>query len=563
MPSSATIQPKPPGPGSACAPSCNIARHLSAQAASAPDRSALVVAAADGSYARWSFAELDQLSNRYANALARAGIERGTRTLMLVPHGIEFVGLTFALLKLGAVPVLIDPGMGLQRLLTCAQQAEPEAMIGIPKAQVVRLLRKRLFPQVRTVVTVGRRWGWGGYTLRELVAGASSEAPPAVGAAHETAAILFTSGATGAPKGVVFTHGVFDAQVRLIRDRYGIAPGEVDLATFPLFALFDPGMGVTCVIPRMNPTRPASAEPALILRAIRDQQATSSFGSPALWDRVSAYCIAHGETLQPLKRVLIAGAPVAGRIVEQLRLVLPEGADVHTPYGATESLPVASISGSEVLAGCLAASRAAKGTCVGTTFPEVTARVIRITDDAIPEWSDDLVMPDGEPGEITVAGPMVTHEYYGRPEATAVAKIRDGERVWHRIGDIGYRDGEGRLWFCGRKAHRVQTAHGVRFSVQCEGVFHAHPRVHRCALVGVGPIGRQTPVLVVEPAEGDWPRGRGAEQLRAELRELARRQPVTADVERFLFCRALPVDVRHNAKIDREALARWAARRCG
>lgn len=546
--------------------SVNIARHLAEWAAREPARPALVMARgfdAGGQphYDRWSFAELEAYSNRCAHGLTRAGFQRGMRVLVMVPQGLDFVGLTFALLKMGAVPVLIDPGMGLKRMLACIRSAEPEGFIGIPLAHAVRVLRRRYFAHVRRHVTVGKRWFWGGPTLTSLTRQTLSEFTTAAAAPDEVAAILFTSGATGPPKGVVFTHGIFDAQVRQISEIYGIEPGEVDMAAFPLFALFDPGMGVTCVIPDMNPTRPADADPAKIMAALRDQAATSCFGSPALWDKVSRYCLEQGLTLpRTLRRVLIAGAPVAGRIIENLRRVLPEHADVHTPYGATESLPVASISGREVLDGCLDLSRAGAGTCVGKPVPEIEVRFIRITDEPLETWSEDLPVAEGEPGEIVVAGAVVTRAYFNLPHATAAAKILEGERVWHRIGDVGYRDAEGRLWYCGRKAHRVRTAGGTMFSVCCEGVFNAHPEVHRCALVGVGTPGAAEPVIVIELAGGELPAGARAHALVRELRALGKAHGPTQAIQRVLFHFSFPVDIRHNAKIDREALAAWAAR---
>ena len=592
--------------------SANIARHLEAWAIRDPARPALVMARgfdAGGRphYDRWTFAELDAYANRCARGLAGAGFERGMRVLVMVPQGLDFVGLTFALLKIGAVPVLIDPGMGLKRMLACIRSAEPEGFIGIPIAHAVRVLRPGHFRTTRRHVTVGRRWFWGGPTLAGLTRQSKPEYAAVSAGGDEVAAILFTSGATGPPKGVVFTHGIFDAQVRQISELYGIEPGEVDVAGFPLFALFDPGMGVTCVIPDMNPTRPADADPEKILAALRDQKATSCFGSPALWDKVSRHCLDKGIKLpEALRRVLIAGAPVAGRIIENLRRILPDEADVHTPYGATESLPVASISGREVLDGCLERSRTGAGTCVGKPVPEIEVRFIRITDEPLETWSDDLLVPEGEPGEIVVAGEVVTRSYFNLPRATAAAKILEGDRVWHRIGDIGYLDAEGRIWYCGRKAHRVETAAGTLFSVCCEGVFNAHPKVHRSALVfrctsidglrvarsssagpcetdhgrakldratpavssdfphaGAGTARSGEPVIVIEPADGKVPTGPRAESLVRELLVLGQARTTTQAVRRVLFHPAFPVDIRHNAKIDREALAVWAARQSG
>jgi acyl-CoA synthetase (AMP-forming)/AMP-acid ligase II len=271
--------------------------------------------------------------------------------------------------------------------------------------------------------------------------------------------------------------------------------------------------------------------------------------------------VEHGVKLPSLRRILIAGAPVPYHTIERLHRVLNPEADVHTPYGATESLPVSSISGREILDGCAALSRRGSGTCVGRELPGIELRVIRVSDGPLAEWSDDLTVPDGEIGELTVSGHVVTKEYFGLKAATAKAKIVDGHRIWHRIGDVGYRDQQGRIWFCGRKAHRVVTASGTLYSVRCEAIFNEHPDVERSALVGVGPRGRQRPVIVAEPVSGKFPVGPRIETFREELLRLGGASELTESIDDVLFHRSLPVDVRHNAKINREQLAEWAAER--
>ncbi len=563
----------------------NIASYLPQMANSAPEQAAVVVTRSRDHGSRGSrvsttsvppsrgdcrgvgggryitFAELEARSNRYANGLASVGIARGMRAVVMVRPGIEFVGLIFALFKVGAVPVLIDPGMGVRRMLDCIRMVDVHAFIGIPLAQMMRVLCRRPFRTVQSVVTVGRRWCWGGRTLDELERGGSDEFAAAETSPHEVAAILFTSGSTGPAKGVVYEHGMFDAQVQAIQTNYGIEPGEIDLPTFPLFALFNPAMGMTSVILEMDPSRPAKVDPATVVAAIRDHNVTNTFGSPAIWNRVGAYCVAEGIQLPSLRRILIAGAPVPCRVIEELRSVLSRGADVYTPYGATESLPVSSISGRELVTECGGQSRAGAGTCVGKPLPGIDLRFIGITDEAIDEWSDDLLVTDGEPGEIVVSGPVVTKEYFGQKDATALAKIKDGDRVWHRIGDIGYRDQLGRIWFCGRKSHRVVTENGTMYSVRCEAIFNEHPDVRRSALVGVGPRGTQTPVIVIEPKPNRFPSRSRATAFREELLQLSGANEMTRCIDHVLFHRALPVDVRHNAKINREALAVWAGRR--
>jgi acyl-CoA synthetase (AMP-forming)/AMP-acid ligase II len=408
-------------------------------------------------------------------------------------------------------------------------------------------------------VTVGRRYLWGGHRLQDLARGLSEPYEPAPTHADETAAILFTSGSTGPPKGVVYTHGIFDAQVRYLQSHFGYGPDEVDLATFPLFALFDAALGMTAVIPDMDATRPGSVDPVKIIDAIHGQGCTHMFGSPALLDRVGRYGEAHRVKLPSLKRVVTAGAPVQPALLERFSDLLSDDAEVFTPYGATEALPVASVGSKQILGETRHATARGAGTCVGQPLEGVEVRIIEISDAAIAEWKDVRELPIGKIGEIAVKGPIVTREYFRQPKATALSKIRDGDDIWHRMGDVGYLDDRGRLWFCGRKAHRVVTEQGTLFTVCCEVVFNQHPRVRRTALVGVGEPGRQQPVLCVELGDADA--GPGRDQLRRELLALGATNELTKGIKTVLYHPAFPVDVRHNAKILREQLAVWAAER--
>jgi olefin beta-lactone synthetase len=537
----------------------NIATHLPLMAGKHPDQPAIIHPKGG---AQLSFRQLNEECDRYAWGLSRLGIGRGTRTVLMVRPGPEFFCLTFALFKLGAVPVLIDPGMGKANLLSCIVEAEPEAFIAVSAAQAARRLSPRAFRTVKTAVTVGRRWFWGGPTLDSIRESSWREFPCAPTRADDTAAILFTSGSTGVPKGVAYEHGMFDAQVRALRDYYGIQEGETDLPAFPLFALFSIAMGVTIVIPDMDTARPARVDPETFVAELQAYRATQSFGSPAIWDKVGRYCMERNITLPLLRRVLMAGAPVSPSILERIQRILPESADAHTPYGATEALPVSSITAREVLKDTAALSRTGKGTCVGKVFPGITLRIIRITDEAIPQWDDRLVLPRGEIGELVVKGPVVTRAYYRREQATALAKIPDGHAWWHRMGDVGYLDERDRIWFCGRKAERSQTANGTLFTVPCEAIFNQHPDVFRSALVGIGPAEKQKPVIVIEPHPDKFPASAGAiTRFTDELLKLGAANPMTAGILTVLFHRSFPVDVRHNAKISRDKLAAWAAER--
>jgi acyl-CoA synthetase (AMP-forming)/AMP-acid ligase II len=516
-------------------------------------------------YRTVSFRELDDDSNRIARGLIARGARPGMRLVLMVPQSIDFIALVFALFKAGVVSVLVDPGMGRSNILKCLAETNPDGFIAIPLVHALRVLLRGRFPQAKLNITVGRRWFWGGATLHQLRNDQSKIQNPKskiITHADDPAAIIFTTGSTGPPKGVLYRHGNFDRQVTEIRDFYGIAPGEIDVSGFPLFALFNAGMGVTTVIPQMDPTRPASVDPRNIIDAVNQRQATQAFGSPALWNVVGRHCEQPGAAMPTLRRALSAGAPVPPHVLSRIKGAIAADGDVHTPYGATEALPVASISASEVLGETAARTAQGAGTCVGRHFPGIQWRVIRISDQPIAAIDQAETLPQGEIGELIVSGPVVTRQYVTRLEANALHKIADGDRFWHRMGDVGYLDDADRFWFCGRKSHRVQTAAGTLFTEPCEAIFNQHRAIYRSALVGVGTLGQQMPVIIAEPWPEQWPKSQADEQrLLGELRELAAASELTQSIERVFLMQALPVDIRHNAKIFREQLVPWAAKK--
>ena len=544
---------------------CNIAAALPRMAAVAPDRIAMRCPGRDGRYdVAISYGELDRRSDAIAAGLAKRGIGRGSRTVVMVRPTPEFFLLMFALFKAGAVPVLVDPGIDRRALKQCLDEAEPEAFIGVPLAMFARVLLGWAKSATLRVGT-GRRALFADATLAEIEREGQGAGPQLTATApDDVAGILFTSGSTGVPKGVVYRHRHFVAQVDMLREALGItADGGVDLPTFPPFALFDPALGMTSIIPDMDPTRPAKADPRKLHAAIERFGVTQLFGSPALM-RVLAD---HGQPLSTVARVTSAGAPVPADVVAKMRTLLPADAGFWTPYGATECLPVAVIEGRELVT-LRERTATGAGTCVGRPVPPNEVRIIRITDEAIPEWSDALLVKPGQVGEITVAGPSATDAYFRREAQTRLAKIAEtqpaaagGEgarRIVHRMGDLGYVDAEGRLWFCGRKSQRVVTAARTLCTEQVEPVFDTHPEVRRTALVGIGERGAQRPLLCVELNAGIAKAERA--RIADELRHLGEGFVHTAHVDTFAFHPAFPVDIRHNAKIGREKLAVWAAR---
>jgi acyl-CoA synthetase (AMP-forming)/AMP-acid ligase II len=565
----------------------NIARHLTLVASRQPHTAALKVPrgrTGSGSidYLTLTFAELASEVAAWRAELIARGVRRNDRVLVMVRPGLPLIAAAFALFAHGAVPVVIDPGMGLKSFLSCVARSRPRVLLGIPLARLVSHVYRKTFRTVEIRIAASA----------SPTARAKPQTPDATlqiesCASSDPAAILFTSGSTGAPKGVCYTHGMFDAQVELIRSTYDIQPGEIDLPLLPLFALFNPALGMTTVVPEINPSLPAAVDPKKIVQAITQENITSSFGSPTLWRKIAVHCHHTHTTLPSMKRVLCAGAPVPPDLWDLMTPVLPNGM-LHSPYGATEALPVSTISAAEVLAETAVATQHGAGTCVGRPLPANEVKIIALTDVPIASLADTRILPAGEIGEIIVRGPTVTHTYDTLPEATASAKINAGtvsksqltahaegapdpvgicdlalgisHPVFHRMGDAGYFDGDGRLWFCGRKAERLETPDGLLFTELVEPIFNTHADVRRSALIGLGPRGRQRPAIVIEPTSWSFAESSAdCRRFARELREIAKRHPHTANITLFYFRKKFPVDVRHNAKIHRLTLARWAA----
>jgi len=541
---------------------CNIASALSTQAELQGNNIAIHYPTGKrgsrSSYESASYRALDELSNNYANGLIEYGIGRGVRTALMLTPGLEFFAMFFALFKAGAVPVLIDPGIGIKPLKTCLAEARPEAFIGVTKAQIARKLLGWA-PDAK-LVTSGPKLGWGGLNTKQLrkLGQKTSGTVLADTKADEMAALLFTSGSTGIPKGVVYRHRHFMNQVEMLQSAFDIRAGEVDLPTFPPFALFDPAMGMTTIVPIMNPTRPAKVDPRLLVQTINRFEVTNIFGSPALLNVLGRYTESENIQLPSVRRIISAGAAMPVATIRRLQKTLAVDADVYTPYGATECLPVASVSGTELNHEVEQRTAAGEGTCIGRPVAPNEIRIIPVTDSVLETFEDTVELPVGITGEIVVQGPTSTDSYWGREEQTLLAKITDTEdRIWHRMGDAGYFDTEGRLWYCGRKSQRVVNENEIMFADQIEAIFNVHPEVARTALVGIGTADRQTPVLCVEPLDKPGPKRR--ERIRFDLLQIGSGHTAAKSIKQILFHKSFPVDIRHNAKIGREKLARWAA----
>lgn len=554
----------------------NVSVHLRAQAKVQGDALAIAVARSKRNFRELSYQALEDASDGMAAALLASGIARGTRTIVMVPPSPEFFALTFAMFKIGAVPVFLDPAMGVRSLKLCMSSVKPQAFIGVAKAHWARVIMSWAPKSLKQCLLVGPGLGLApGQRLRAKPMTGKSKRPDIVKVdKEELAAILFTSGSTGVPKGVEYTHGMFSAQVDAIRDGFGIRPGERELSTFPLFALFGPALGMASIVPDMDTSRPGKSDPQSLMDAVKRYGCTSSFMSPALVKLLATSARCEEPRLASLRRIISAGAPSDPKVLRALAERLDPQVQIYTPYGMTEAMPITKIEHREILA---QPAQGPGGVCVGRPLPQVHVDIIDIDERPLNEFAPldapALTVEDysqlvgqarrlgvGEVGEIVVTAPVASARYWERPIATQNAKIGNPTPgVPHRSGDLGYLDEEGRLWVCGRKAHRVQSHERRYLTLPCEAVINQVPGVARSALVGVGLSGVQRPVLCLELAPEIERAGR-AKVVQA-AKAAAKADPRTQGIQDVLVYGDFPVDPRHNAKINREALAAWAAKK--
>ncbi len=517
------------------------------------------------SYTSLTFSKFDKRCSQFAFSLESSGIEKGMMVSFMVKPAIDFLPIVFALFKIGAIPVLIDPGMGRQNLFACLDHIKPHALVAIPAVHLIRICFPKHFQSIKINITTSKM-GFAGAQSIYRKKNSDQEFTISENKPEDTAAIIFTTGSTGVPKGVVYTHDMLNAQTRLIKSKYSIKQDDIDMPGFAFFSIISISLGMTAIFPRMNPTRPADVNPKNIINVINDNNVTFSFGSPALWNTVSIYCIKHNIKFPRLKQVLMAGAPVPGYLHERmLQHILGPGAEVYTPYGATEALLTTSFTGSTVLSETLEQTRKGKGYCVGYPYPEIEIKIIETSDDSIENIADIKSLPPNQKGEIIVKGPVVSREYRDLPEQNKIHKIYEtADKIngpfWHRIGDIGYFDEQGKLWFCGRKSHRVETGSDTMYTVCCEAIFNEHPNVYRSALVGRGKDRfNQCPAIIIEPLKSKFPISQSDQtKFRDELLVLAKENELTKTIKTIFFHKSFPVDIRHNAKIFREKLTVWA-----
>lgn len=505
-------------------------------------------------YSHYTFIQLEQRINQFGHKLSKLGVRKGDKVLVFVKPCLDFAPLVFALFKVGAVCVFIDPGMGKKNFLNAVTQVKPNVLIGFPAVHFIRQFYKASFKNIRHFINFAHFNFLGAKSIYKELEDQPAILESVSPSKDDMAAILFTSGGTGIPKGVVYTHDIFISQTRMLQKEFSLNATDVDCPGFPLFALFTLSMGMTSYIPDMDPSKPAKAKGEKLVNNIMDSGATFVAGSPSIWRNVVEYCLENRLQLPSVRVMCMFGAPIPNELHRKFKKILPNGT-TYTPYGATESLPIANISGKEVLLETAQLSDQGNGTCVGFPLDEVNVKIIKSTPVILHDISEVSILSPYEVGEIIVQSPTTTKSYYLMEAKTREAKIKDGDKIWHRMGDVGYFDEKGRLWFCGRKTHVVEVDGKSHYTIPVESIVNQHPDIARCALIEFkGELG-----LVIERIDkknklSDEKRN----QFFSEVFEILAKNKKTADIHHLFLHKALPVDVRHNIKIDRLKLKKMA-----
>ncbi|MGH2360381.1 MAG: AMP-binding protein [bacterium] len=517
----------------------NIIEILRVQSRTRPDAIAIIETRQDRSRSI-TFAELERASAQAAALMRRSGLKPGDAVLVFHPMCAELYIALLAIFRLGLVAMFLDPSAGKEHIDRCCALYPPRGLIATSKAHLLRFLSPAL-RQIPIKFAIGlpvpgaARWASSeSLAPYEQIYPCTSETP---------ALLTFTSGSTGQPKAAVRTHGFLMAQHRVLEESLGLTPGEIDLTALPIFVLANLASGVTTLIPDADLRHPGCIDPAPLVQQIHAHDPTRAVASPALLECVADYCMEHGLTLPGLREVFSGGAPVFPRLLGKLQLIAPQ-AEITAVYGSTEAEPIAQIARHAMGAEDVAAMLAGRGLLAGPPVPAIELRILR------DQWGIPIgpytqtefvaaCLPPGTAGEIVVSGNHVLPGYlhgYGHEET----KFTMDGRPWHRTGDAGYLDDRGRLWLLGRCAARIEDPRGTLYPFTVECAADHHPGVRRAATISQQ--GRR--ILAVQLQDH-----KACTDLAFLRKELA-----WASIDEIQIHRSIPVDKRHNAKIDYPAL---------
>ncbi|MCO5232371.1 MAG: AMP-binding protein [Chitinophagales bacterium] len=510
-------------------------------------------------YKKYTYAQLSSDVESVAPGLREIGIHEGVRTVSMMPPSYEACVLGLALQRVGAFTLLIDPAVGYLNVSERLNRIKPEAFVGVPLA----LLGRTAFgwgPRFSSKSIVIDGYFPGAHTLASLKRKAPAQPKDPNVSLEDPATVLYTTGSTGPAKPTLYLHKNYSKLFEVVHQSWRFDPENkvhVDMPVFPAFFFIALSAGGTMVVPPINYPRdtPETTNSKALLEVINDCHVESCFASPVILQKMARYAVQHNIQTPNFRRVIGGGAPITESVKKDLLKMMGDNAQVFSNYGATEALPSTEMSAQEAISETFPLTNQGMGICVGRPFDGVEIRIIKIVDDTISSIEQTENIPLGQLGEIIVRGEHISPRYYLDEESTKKNKVPDPTGQWHRLGDTGYIDEKGRLWVCGRVSQRVKTTKGDVLTLQAEFIINTHPLVMRSGLASVPLQGDNIPVICIqlnETFKGD------KEDLRKELLNMASQNIHTNLIKHLLFIEKLPVDPRHNSKIERPKLSKWA-----
>lgn len=496
-----------------------------------------------------SFLDFHRLVLAFEKCLKELGLQTGDIVLMMIKPNFEYNALVFAMMKSGIVPAFVDPGMKREYFLKAVRDLDYKVMLGDMKAylfyKIFNMQGDFHFYQIRLVKNALKTFQAMKTNDEEILLGADDDQDESdhYDFSKTLCALLYTSGATGPAKAVEYTHDIFIAQIHYLKEMFDLGIGDVDLAGFPLFSMFTMSMGVTSVIADIDVSKPSQASGEKLFNQIIRHHVTFCSGSPAIWKNLAHYALASQKTIPFVKSLVTFGAPIQENFHHMFSKILEVG-DTYAPYGATESLPI-SVMGYHELRDIFQKQahhlkhpflgNQYQGICVGKPVMHV-----QIFDHQ--DLKNMNPLKTNQIGEICVAGPVVTKRYYQNPTANEKAKFYLHDKLFHRMGDMGYLDEEGRLWFLGRKVHIVTNAKGeIYYPMGIEPLFNRETNIfERTALVQ----DKEGASLMIVPSFGV-----SFNQAHQHAKEIIQKRSLLID--HIYPIKAIKVDTRHNIKIDR------------
>ena len=546
----------------------NVARHIVSLAQKDPYKKIIISFSGRDdngkmAYSHLTFRQFNQQSDDIARGLQRAGVVRGTKTALQIEPGIEWFAVTYALLKIGAVPVLLQPSMGMNKMAQCVKEVGPEALITSPGYQIIQVLKSSYYQSVHLQINTKRRWFKKGLSIADLQKSEPGPLHIAEVRDNDPAMIVFsTSNETDIPRPTILNHGTLNSTIDLMKSVMKISDNSVLFTTFPFFMMLAPSLGIRQILPESQSMKASKINPKIIVESIWDHGISHLLMSPTCLMVLGDFLKNESIFLPSIKRILSWGETYPAYKLQQLHYYIHEKTQIFPIYGMAEAPIVASLGSHEIVSETQIKTERGFGICQGKVIKGMEMRIIQVGDRPIDNWSDDLLVSDGNIGELVVKGDAVSSKYCNNVKSDALTKIPDGKNVWHRTGDVGWIDSKGSFWFCGRKKDRIIISEDdTLHTIPCEAVFMQHQRVYRCIIVGVGPIPYQLPVLIIELAPGDS--GKYISTLTHELTEMAQAYPHTGNIKNILFRKSFPVHPLYNQNVNRKELTIWAAKKLG